>query len=121
MKQLIIILTILTALVFSCYYDSEESLYPESNLISCDTNNVTYSKSIVSLLNNNCLSCHSAQNAAENGGINLEGYENVFNYKESISASINHLGSPMPKNSAKLKDCLIQQFDIWVEAGAVEN
>jgi len=27
----------------------------------------------------------------------------------------------MPKNGGKLKPCLINQFDIWVENGALNN
>jgi hypothetical protein len=123
MKQLIFILAIITAVSFSCYYDSEESLYPEGNLGNCDTTIVTYSGSIAIMLDNNCLSCHSAKTSVDKGGnINLQGYANVFGYKESISAAINHTGpAPMPKNTSKLKDCLIRQFDIWVAAGALEN
>jgi hypothetical protein len=124
MKKLIYTLAILAAFSVSCYYDSEEGLYPESILLaSCDTVNVTYSGSIVSLLDNNCLSCHGSSVAASLGGnINLEGYANVSAFKDAALASIKQTSSkPMPKNTAKLKDCLIRQFEIWVSAGSPNN
>jgi hypothetical protein len=124
MQKLILTLAILAVLSFSCYYDSEESLYPEGNLGNCDTNNVTYYGSIVSLVDNNCLSCHAGKVAKNKGGdINLQGYKNVFDNKESILGDIKHDGNnhDMPKNTFQLKDCLIQQFQIWINAGALEN
>lgn len=122
MKRILISLAILSAMVVSCYYDSEESLYPD--LGSCDTLNVTYSGSILPLLENNCLSCHASSVAADKGGdINLQGYANVSDLQFSILSSINHEAGAkaMPKNSGKLKDCLINQFTIWVNAGAPAN
>ncbi len=123
MKYLFSIFVSLTLLSVSCYYDSEESLYPGEYLGNCDTTNVTYSSSIFPLLDNNCLSCHSAVSAdSKGGGTSLEGYQNVLNNKQACLSAIKHIGDkPMPKNSAKLKDCLIQQFQIWVDAGALEN
>ena len=124
MQKLIFTLAILTVLVFSCYYDTEEGLYPQGNLGNCDTVNVTYAKNIFPLLDNNCLSCHAASVAKDKGGnINLQGYPNVFNNKESILGDIKHDGNnhDMPKNTNKLKDCLIQQFEIWNAAGALNN
>jgi hypothetical protein len=121
MKQLIITAVILIALSVSCYYDTEESLYPD--LGSCDTTNVSYYGSIVPLMENNCLNCHGGSVAAAKGNsINLEGYKNVFDNKDYILGSIRHdsKNKPMPKDLPKLKDCLIQQYQIWYDAGALE-
>jgi len=107
----------------SCYYDNEEALYPYSNL-SCDTLNVTFSGKIVPLLANNCLSCHSNAVAVSSGnGIRLENYADVQFMATAISGAINRTGiySPMPKNSAKLRACLITQFDLWVQKGSPDN
>lgn len=123
MKHIIAISVIISLFTFACYYDSEESLYPEENLGNCDTVNVTYYKSIVPLLENNCLSCHSsATNADQGGGHNLQGYANIYEHRDLALAAMNHTGDiPMPNNSAKLKDCLIQQFQKWIDQGAPEN
>jgi hypothetical protein len=119
------IVTFVTILLYgaSCYYDNEEALYPSVNA-TCDTANVTFSGTIVPLLDNNCLSCHSNAMAASAGnGIRLEDYANVQSRAAVISGSINHSGthSPMPKNGSKLKACLITQFDIWLRNGTPNN
>lgn len=107
----------------SCYYDSEEALYPSvSN--GCDTTNVTFSGSVVPMLANNCLSCHSNSVAAALGnGIQLENYADVKTYSVRIDGAIKHTGgySPMPKNGGMLKSCLITQFDIWIRNGMPDN
>lgn len=110
-------------LAVSCYYDSEEALYPNLNS-GCDTTSVTFSGKIVPLLANNCLSCHSNVTAAGSGnGIRLENYTDVKSRAAAIAGSIKHSGgySPMPKNGGKLNACLISQFDIWVRAGMPDN
>lgn len=117
------IIAIFMAFTVSCYYDSEESLYPVLNT-SCDTTNVTFTGKIVPMLSNNCLSCHSNTTAPGSGnGITLENYADVKARATAIAGSINQTGSysPMPKNGGKLKACLITQFGIWVRNGAQNN
>lgn len=126
MKRLFqLFVTFVTILLFavSCYYDNEEALYPYLST-GCDTSNVTYTGKIVPLLENNCLSCHSHAAAASLGNnIHLESYADVKALTTSIAGAINHTGSfsPMPKNGGKLSSCLINQFDIWVRNGALNN
>lgn len=126
MKRLVsslIITVIFLLFTVSCYYDNEESLYPVLNS-SCDTTNVTFTGKIVSMLSNNCLSCHSNATAPGSGnGITLENYADVKARATAIAGSINQTGpySPMPKNGGKLKACLITQFGIWVRNGAPNN
>jgi hypothetical protein len=126
MKRVYIIVTTISMFLLfcvSCYYDNEEALYPTYNSM-CDTTNVTYSVTIVSILSNNCYSCHSSNTAASSGNnIRLDSYAEVAARNVNISGSINHTGtfSPMPKNGGKLKACSINQFDIWVRKGMVNN
>jgi hypothetical protein len=126
MKRLlkyILFAAIIAAGVCSCYYDSEEGLYPSISS-TCDTTNVTYSGKVVPILANNCLSCHSNARAASSGGsVALENFADVSAQAASISAAINQTGplSPMPKNGSKLKACLITTFDIWVRNGKPNN
>ena len=120
--SLAIIVVILLALV-SCYYNSEESLYPSVGT-SCDTTNVTFSGKIAPMLANSCLSCHSNATAPGSGnGIRLENYADVQTRTSAIAGSIKQTGSfsPMPKNGGKIKACLITQFDIWVRNGMLNN
>ena len=124
MKNIIFsVLLILFVFFSSCYYDNEEALYPFLNT-SCDTVNVTYAGTIVPILSNNCLSCHSNNTAATFGNnIRLEDHIDVKTNASAVSGSIRHTGnySPMPKNGNKLKNCLIQQFDIWIRNGMLNN
>jgi hypothetical protein len=117
------VLMLVLLMAGSCYYDSEEALYPELGS-GCDTTVVTFTGKIAPMLANNCLSCHSNATAAGSGnGIRLENYVDVKNRATAISGSINHTGtySPMPKNGGKLNSCLIKQFDIWIRTGMPEN
>jgi len=120
---LVVITVLLFLLAGSCYYDTEEALYPTLNS-GCDTTGVTFSGKISSMLANNCLSCHSNTTATGAGnGIRLENYADVKSRATDIAGSIKHAGaySPMPKNGGKLNCCLINQFDIWIRTGMPEN
>lgn len=107
----------------SCYYDSEEALYPQLST-SCDTTNVTYSGTIVSVLNNNCYSCHSNNTAASFGNnIRLENYADVVANIDRVVGSVKHNTgfSAMPKNGGSIKSCSIDQLDIWFRKGMPNN
>jgi len=123
MKRLlvsIVIIAVFSIFIVSCYYDNEEALYPALSS-SCDTTNVTYSGTIVPILNNNCLGCHSS--AATGGSIVLSSYAQVVAEAPRITGSIQQLSgySPMPKNGGKLNSCSITQWKIWVRKGMLNN
>ena len=126
MKRLILSLatiSIFSLFFVSCYYDNEEALYPALSA-ACDTTNVTFSLTIVTLLNNNCYSCHSNNTAASLGNnIRLENYADVKAKANAIDGSIKHKVSftPMPKNGGKIKACSITKFDIWLRTGMLNN
>ncbi len=118
-------LVMIFMLAWSCYYDNEEFLYPKLS-DSCDTSNVTFSSSVMPVLQQYCYTCHSNSNAASFGGnIRLEDYADV-----KISAgngqlygTIAHLPgySPMPKGGSKLDDCDISIIKSWIDSGAPDN
>jgi len=123
MKRLFIsllVFSLFSLFIVSCYYDNEEALYPTINS-SCDTTNVTYSGTIAPILNNSCLGCHS--NPATGGSILLTTYAEVVASAPRITGSVKQLSgfSAMPKNSGKLKSCSITQWDIWVRKGMLNN
>ncbi|MGZ5244278.1 MAG: hypothetical protein ACXWDO_02460 [Bacteroidia bacterium] len=103
----------------ACYYDKEEELYPiDPN--ACDTVNVTYSKTVLPMLVNQCYVCHSQ--AAAQGNVVLEGYDRLKPYVSSgqFFGAINHAAgyNPMPKGGAKLPECTINQIKAWINKGA---
>ena len=119
MKHLFIILItvfILSPLFFSCYYDNEEVLYPS---FECDTTNITYNNTISNIMGNYCISCHNP--TVHNGNVSLTTYTDVVKFAPRITPAIHHTGLfPMPQNSGKLNDCLLNQWDFWISGGMPE-
>lgn len=112
-------------MISGCYYDSEEFLYPEINN-QCDTSNVTFGETIQPVLSQYCYSCHSNSAAAAYGGnIKLEDYNDVKVYADNgrLLGALQHDPgySAMPKGAAKLDDCTLSLFSIWIEDGAPDN
>ncbi len=89
----------------------------------CDTTTVTYGKTIIPILELNCIGCHS--NVDPQGKITLEGYPNVKKLVDNgkFMGAIKHLPKfvPMPDNNMKLSDCNLRQLEIWVTNGALNN
>lgn len=87
-----------------------------------DTQNVSFSKTIMPLITTNCLGCHQTGNLS--AGISLETYASVKNYVDSkrfygaISYSTGY--SPMPPSN-KLTDCQLYVIAKWINAGAKNN
>lgn len=126
MKQILFIYTIfIFSIIFSsCYYDNEDTLYQYVQE-ECNTENVKYSTNIASIVATSCASsgCHDATTAAS--GIILETYEQV---KRSVDAG-GFLGSilhengyaPMPLGGQFLPQCDIDQIQVWIDSGALDN
>ena len=106
---------------FSCVYNIEDELYPP---VTCDTENVTYSGTILPILQQNCYDCHSDANV-DISQIPLEGYAFVIvkvNDGKLVKA-IRHTGevSPMPKDRPPLEECDIEKIEKWISNGAPDN
>ena len=100
-------------LATGCHYDSPQE-------IACSTTNVTYSNTIMSIINsNNCLTCHGTP-LNNNAPFNLETYANVFAQKDRLFGALNHSNgfAPMPQGLPKLNQCDIDKVAIWVASGA---
>jgi len=124
MKKLLWILLIV-ALIAGCYYDTEEQLYPKLDQ-ACDTTGVTFSKSIVPILQTNCYGCHSTSQAAASGrSIDLEDFtllKQIVDNGKFYGAIIHDPArSPMPKGGFKLDTCSITKIKIWIDKGAINN
>lgn len=112
-------------LIAGCYYDNEEYLYPKPEK-GCDTTNVTYSGTILPILQTNCYGCHSAsQNVNSGKGINLEDFsllkQRVISGELSASIEPNSILVQMPKDGAVLPACSLTKIRIWIDKGAPNN
>ena len=87
----------------------------------CDTlGTITYTKNIVPIMNNYCVSCHSG--SAPSAGISLDNYSSVKN--SAVSGKLygaviwDGSTSPMPKGASnKINDCSINQIKKWIATG----
>jgi uncharacterized membrane protein len=90
---------------------------------NCDTAVFAYSSVIKSTIQNKCVGCHNPSSLG--GSIDLSTYTSTrtvaLNGKLNGSITQQPGYSAMPKNSAKLSDCEIQQFQKWINAGAPNN
>ncbi len=107
--------------IISCAYNVEEELYPP---VVCDTANVTYSGTVLPILQQNCYECHSDANVSISQ-IPLEGYTfiSVKVQDGQLIQAIRHTGevTPMPKDRPSLSECDIQKIEKWVSEGAPDN
>ena len=108
-------------LLSGCYYDNREDLYPTN--VACDTSAVTYSGSVLSIIQNNCYGCHGSGNTL--GNVNLDGYTNLKAYADNgkLAGVINHSPgfSPMPQGGNKLSSCNISTIEKWISDGSPDN
>lgn len=101
-----------------CYYDVEEELYPNN----CNTEAVTYTSTVLPILQRECYTCHDA--LTQNGGVNLEGYDEVFVWVANgkVLSAIRHESAfPMPQDAPMLDSCTIAKIETWIDAGALNN
>jgi hypothetical protein len=101
-----------------CSNDSEEMLTP-----SCDTTNVTYSGTIVSILSSNCYVCHAGTTPVAPFRLDSHAAVAVQAGNGKLIGALTHSAgfSPMPKNAPKLSDCNIAKIRKWVNAGFPNN
>lgn len=89
----------------------------------CDTLNVTFSKSIMPIIQNNCQGCHLG--GSPQGNISLTNYDQIQNAAMSgeLLGVVNHSSGyvPMPYKQNKLSQCKIDQIRLWIENGALND
>ena len=116
----LLVLTVCAVFIQACVYDNEEELFLEGG---CNSNDQSYNEDILPLIQANCYRCHDA--ARNFGGVNLEGHDQLQKFAESgdLLGAIRHDSgySPMPKDAARLDDCIIERIEAWVNDGAPNN
>ena len=90
---------------------------------TCDSTNVSFTKSVLPILNKHCNSCHSS--SVQTHGIILDHYESVriFAIEGSLYGAIIRNGeyAPMPYSAAKLDVCSIALIHHWIKEGIKDN
>lgn len=85
----------------------------------CDTSHVTFSATILPIVQDACLGCHSNIQPI------LLTYDQIKFQVDSgkFYCVINHLAGcpPMPENSPQLSACKLLQINKWINAGAPNN
>ena len=124
-------------LMLGCAWHKSDTVKPatvtDTSPTGCDTIHVSYSQSIVPILQDNCYSCHSTALTDSTGGLNLEKYTSLKQYLNYYYHNDSIYGSkfihiikqtigviPMPP-SGKLSDCDIAKVNSWLNDGAPSN
>lgn len=89
----------------------------------CDTTLVTFSGTILPLIENRCQGCHSGSDPQ--GNLALLNYDDVstITLNGSFWGAVNHEPpyTSMPYNAEQLPQCNLDQIRIWIEDGAPNN
>lgn len=109
----------------SCTSDNAETLYPEG---ACDTTNVTFSGTVLPIIENNCFECHAGN--PPSSGKYLGDYDAISAAAQipagqlgSLYGAITHNPDNlwMPLDRPKLSDCDISKIKAWIDAGTPDN
>lgn len=88
----------------------------------CDTSDVSYNKTILPIIQFNCIGCHNS--VKQQGNIRLDLYEEIKKVANSgaLLGSINHQANynPMPDAQIMLSKCDIRKFELWLDMGLKE-
>ena len=88
---------------------------------ACDTVNVTYSATIRTIIDNNCIGCHTG-GSSYNRNVDLSTHAGVQRVAMSgqLAGAISHAAgfTPMPFQRPKLDDCTIAKMKAWIGRGA---
>lgn len=88
----------------------------------CDTTNVTFSASVMPVIESRCKGCHSGN--TPQGGISLTNHTQVkaMVTNGKLWGSITHAAGfkpmPYPAGNAKMPECDIRKVKIWIDKGA---
>jgi hypothetical protein len=118
---------VIMILVSTCYYDSQEYLFPQISTTCDSTGTIPYAR-VDSVIKANCISCHDGPSSGS--GIDLTDYNVVHSYATTLrkgtpvlQGSIRRITpdfSPMPIDAA-LDICGIRIIELWIEQGAQQN
>ena len=104
----------------SCSKESADKL---AGSTSCDTTNVSYSKQVLPILQDNCYTCH--QGANSESGIDLSTFAILQAHVQNgdVKSAVTHTGNvtPMPYQLPMLPSCELNTIVAWINQGALNN
>ncbi len=127
MKIAILLFSTLILMIFmsTCYYDSQEFLFPQISSQCDSTGKIPYA-TVDSVLKANCMSCHDGPSSSS--GLDLSGYDQVHQYATTkrngtpiLQGAIRRIPGflAMPEPPAPLLDiCGMRIIELWIEQGA---
>jgi hypothetical protein len=122
-KFLLVTLAVVGAMFWlgSCSKESADRL--AGNTTSCDTTNVSYSKQVLPILQDDCYSCHQGANPFS--GIDLSNFAILQAHVKNgdLKSAVTHTGNvtPMPYELPMLPSCEVNTIVAWVDQGALNN
>lgn len=119
----IFLLLMASAMLYSCYYDKADFLYPNSGS-SCDTlTTSTYGGVVRPILEQQCYSCHAGNRPSGNIAMGTYNTDKAIAVNGMLYGTINHSSgySPMPEGQAKMDACSIAKIRRWVDDGSPNN
>ena len=121
MKKIILLFCLCSTL--SCTNDSEDDLIPNTpTTASQEEDDVLYSTSISSIINNNCIACHNSP--PTNAAISV--YNSYSTVKNASSIIFNRISRNtgesglMPQGGPRLAQAQIDLFEEWINDGLQE-
>lgn len=120
MNKIIIIISIVF-LMASCKHEPLIEEIPEV-LAECDSTDVSFSATIVPILDATCVNCHTGSGAE--GNVWLDNYADIKIVVEdsTLLGSIKHLvGFVAMPEVGKLDSCKIAKIENWISEGALNN
>lgn len=127
MKKITIsVLSFLSLILTSCYYDNFKELHPQVSTTGCDTSvTMSYATHIVPVLNTSCnVQCHGGTGGGSGHDMSTWAAVNADATAGSLVSSIVWDGNAqqMPQGATtKISPCDIAKIKKWVAAGALNN
>ena len=112
--------TILMLVLFCCEYSSEGDLIEQTE----PTEIITYNTHVASIIDNNCVNCHSNP-AVAGASVPMTNYEEVkfvFENTDALNRMSRQPGETgfMPKYGARLPQASIDLVEQWINEGFLE-
>lgn len=117
-----LIVVLLTVIITtSCEKQSEDVLFPskQDTTTVCDTNNVSYSKSISKINNTQCAVCHSPNQVGAR--VLLENYSQVSFYVTIGRYMVVMQDSKHQNRKVMPSACDLKMLKAWINQGAKNN